>query len=476
MQFASTGVRNAARNGSNAIVHHGGHNRSGGPTAANHPNKFIRATNLFCAPHIPSIPTLPRDPHYKLFSASKNLLQRFFEHLTAPGLRVPPYIAEVQYYSARSLHGTSLRGSRIQNGLSLPVRYALRSYALQRQANMFLPGGPGPIPLRSGGIAQVGLGSARTFSTTRPIFQQIAQNIPIAGRSLYEIDWDLETRKEYERICLSRTITSKQTRKAPTILKASEMCNYVVATPDKENDAATFRRDIEHYFTSIENPLVSTYLFVPLAPTPTARLPLCPDPFLSRNQEPTLLSPFSSVGILHTSHATHALRVSTLFTRLDQANVWSSGAVHCSAYSQGRAHQRLSSKQEGSDDGGEGVCTILKIEFKGWLQCEVRSIIGESGTGWCILEEVISPEEAPDVYSDSDSLASSVVEDHLFFGETSARQFASIAFDPADSFILPILDVSANSSPTSSSPGSLSAARVLSKIPLEVETDPWMDD
>lgn len=492
MQYASTGVRNTARKGSNTLVH-GGHNRHGGTAPANattksiHTSSFLRS--VLHAPHLPSIPALPpRDPYYKLFSASKNFLQRFFAHLTAPGLRAPAYLAEVQNYSARSLHGTALRGATIQNGLSFPVRNSLRSHALQRQANMFLPRGPGPVPPRCGGVAQVGLGVARNFSTARPIFQQIAQNVPIAGRALYEIEWDLETTKEYQRMRLAGQNGVKKVTKTHSMLKASENVKKhksSVVAEDKENkvhNTVTIKEDIEHYFPFVETPLVTTYLFVPLAPTPTARLPLPSDPLASPriNWEPALLPPLSFIGSFHASHSTHALRVSTLFTRLDQANVWSRG-VHCSAYSQGRVHQRQHLKHEETDNGGEGVCTILKIEFKGWTQSEVRSVIGESGTGWCMLEEVFSTEElAEEEDCSDDSLASSVLGDHSIFSDVSSEQpgesIESTTFDPTESFILPTLDMSSNFSAPTSFTGLGSTEGVLSSIPLEMESDPWVDE
>ncbi|KAJ7744661.1 hypothetical protein B0H16DRAFT_1727223 [Mycena metata] len=45
-------------------------------------------------------------------------------------------------------------------------------------------------------MTHVGLGTARNFSSGRPLFQQLADNVPIADRAFYEADWDLDPPKE----------------------------------------------------------------------------------------------------------------------------------------------------------------------------------------------------------------------------------------------------------------------------------------
>ncbi|KAF8910989.1 hypothetical protein CPB84DRAFT_1763070 [Gymnopilus junonius] len=473
MLYASQGLRNAARKGSSALIH-GGHNGPGGNTSANPSTHWPGALRAY-APSTPfnfsfNLQSIrPRNPSHKLFSASKNALQRFFTHLTAPGLRLPTQLSEAYGIGARSLH-QPLRGSGIQSGLSLSTRHALTNNALRRQAHTFLPQVP-TFPARCGGVTQVGLGTARNFSSARPIFQNLAQNVPVAGRALYEIDWDIEMRKGQEKMRLGPRKSSKKFRKMKEMMKPTKKVSKQrdSALSEKENvftEVAAGHEDIERYFPAPVVAPVTTYLLIPLAPTPTSHHPL--NPVMSR-REPTLVPPLSDLGSLHASHSTHALRLNALFTRLDQANVWACGNVHYSAYSQGDAYQRRGSKANAnnSDQNQEGVCTILKVEFVGWTKAEVRGVIGESGSGWCMLEEVYQ-DEVPaeeEELSDFDSLSS---------GSSSANSGLGLEddqlFDPAQSFIMPSVDLS------SSSPEPGHSKSLLVSIPAEMERDPWADD
>ncbi|KJA27341.1 hypothetical protein HYPSUDRAFT_63024 [Hypholoma sublateritium FD-334 SS-4] len=478
MQHASAGVRNASRKGPNTLLHHGGFNGPGSGTA----NKSIHTSNhLQTNLHVFRPPLPPRNPAHQLFSASKNFLQRFFTHLTAPGLRAP-HIHNAQNYSSRSLHGTSLRGSTIQSGLSLPVRNSLRNHAIHRQANVFLPRGPGPVPPRCGGIAQVGLGIARNFSTARPIFEQLVQNVPIAARALYELDFDMDTKKaiNHMRLKTRGSVTKKASKSKPML---QENTAKRPSVDDEEHHDANAQNgiaiedDIDRYFASAPT-VVTTYISVPLAPTPTSRAPLPADPVLipATSKAPSLLPPLSFLASLHASHSTHALRVDTLFTRLDQANVWARGGVRCYAYSQGLAYRRPDSERHDDERGAEGVCTALVIEFKGWTKNEVRSAIGESGTGWCMIEEVCGS-DCEDY--DSDSLSSSILDDHTP-SETSAlspwADVESPVINPAESFILPSLDMSLVASESMLSASHLEDNAMRPSIPVEMEIDPWIDE
>ncbi|KAF9535287.1 hypothetical protein CPB83DRAFT_745085, partial [Crepidotus variabilis] len=189
-----------------------------------------------------------------------------------------------------------------------------------------LPRAPTPAPPRFGGVAQVGLGAARNFSTGRPIFQQLAENVPIAGRALYQVDWDLETQKEQVKMRAIIRSRSKGVPKSKEMLKPSSPEVIESSKPQsttKETtqvvEQTTVEQEFDHYFSQDQRALVTTYLLVPLAPTPSARMPLQLDPDVS-TRDPSLLPPLSYLGAMHADHSTHALRVSTLFTRLDQAN------------------------------------------------------------------------------------------------------------------------------------------------------------
>jgi hypothetical protein len=203
-------------------------------------------------------------------------------------------------------------------------------------------------------------------------------------------------------------------------------------------------------------------LLIPLAPTAL--------PFRSESyQEPKLL-PY--IGSLHETHTTHSLRVSSLFTRLDQANVWARG-VRCSAYSHGRAHRKQVEASE------EGVCTILEVEFVGWSKAEVRGIIGESGTGWCVLDEVLHEEDERltdvETLSPGSSIGEQILNESLtpdIFGGSGVEMT-----NPSESFIIPTLDFSSNfnSSPSSLSLDSPSNDH-FTTVPSEMANDPWVDD
>jgi len=488
MQYASQGVRNAARKGSNALVHHTGYNGPGGGTAANSTSRSIHISGHAWGaargvPHPPSatINTLeairPRNPPHKLFSTTKNFLQRFYTHLTTPGFRTPTHLTQTLQFGARSLHNTPLRGNTIKSSLPLPAREALRNNALHRQANTFLPRGPNPAPPRFGGVAQVGLGTARNFSTGRPIFQHLAENVPVAARALYEVDWDVEMRKEQARMRRGAHGAAKVIPKSQEMFKPVEKAPKLKSS--EKRSTVSFTEEIEHYFPTIEVAPVTTYLLIPLAPTPTARLPLPLDPMSTPAlgfMEPTLLPPLSELVSLHASHSTHALKVSTIFSRLDQANVWSRGGVHCSAYSQGPSYHRQASKDEGAETAEEGVCTILKVEFVGWTKAEVRGIIGESGSGWCVLEEV-RHEEEDEGMSDMDSVYSGAFDDQIMFTGGFNSPSPEL-IDPSQSFVLPTLDFSASfvSSATSSPSCRSSSESIFASLPSEFEDDPWVED
>jgi hypothetical protein len=483
MQYASQGLRNTARKGSSALVH-GGHNGPGGGTATNTQTRSIHLFSpirssgqaaLHVPPFLPS-GSAPRNPANRLFSVSRSLFQKFFTHLTAPGLKAPIHLRD-----SHPLHTSVLRGSTIQSRLSTAVRHSLRSNALQRQANMFLPRGPGPVPPRFGGVAQVGLGMARNFSTGRPIFQNLAENVPVAVRALYEADLDLELKKRNSRKCLMAPSGVKKVKKTNEMIKPIQKSSKRQAFANVEPNPAELLDETEHYFSTAAVTPVTTYLLIPLAPTPTSRIPLPPDPLPHRSgpfQEPKLLPPLSYIGSLHTSHTTHSLRVSTLFTRLDQANVWARG-VRCSAYSQGHAHRKRRRADE-SDAIDEGACTVLKVEFVGWSKAEVRGVIGESGTGWCVLEEVLHEED--EGLADMESLSSGLSDEEQISNESLGTFGGSDAemSDTSDSFIIPTLDFSSSfnsSSPSSSPPSHNSPSNDLfTTIPSEMENDPWVDD
>ncbi|KAF4614479.1 hypothetical protein D9613_003109 [Agrocybe pediades] len=475
MQHASQAVRAGYRKVSNGLVHNSGLNGPGSTssqTRSIHLSGQIRGVSSTVNPPTFTLQSVrPRNPPNKLFSASKNFLQRFFTYLTTPGFRVPVHSPLYADIGARSLH-LGLRNPTIQNGLSFASRQALKNSTLQRQATMYLPGGPPHVRPPFGGVAQVGLGSARNFTTSRPIFQNLAQNVPIAARALYQADCETELLKKKQHMHRLTRKSATKSKKSKKVLepKTSHIRNPSVAqeanvASNDEIFTPFSEQDMDRYFPHVHNASVTTYLLIPLAPTPSHRLPLDPDPGVT-SRDSYLLPPLAHLGALHNDHSNHSLKVSTVFTRLDQANVWEAGGVRCSAYSQGSSHHRRSSEKDGSLVDDEGVCTILKIEFEGWTKAEVRGVIGESGSGWCVLEEVYHQQEFPEIFDTPDAVSptSSTLSSPRAWNDTLSATNANddALVDPASSLILPTLDLSTL--------GDASAS-----IPAEMEMDPWND-
>lgn len=68
-----------------------------------------------------------------------------------------------------------------------------------------------------------------------------------------------------------------------------------------------------------------------------------------------------------------------------------------------------------------GLCTVLRVEFRGWTEAMVRDVMGDAGRGWCRVVEM---------------------EDYDFEDERS--RCVSPEVDPAASVVLPTLDFSAS--------------------------------
>ncbi|KAL1703874.1 hypothetical protein EV121DRAFT_207072 [Schizophyllum commune] len=344
-----------------------------------------------------------------LFERSRAFMNNLVAHLTAPGIGAKPhgpYVGHGYHQAARA---------PIHSGYSLPLRTALARPALSTPAT-FLPRAPG-VP-RS--IAQVGLGTARNFSTARPIFQSLAENVPVATRALIEAGPDTRHTKHraQARKMAKQDKENGRAFRAPGFEKQQKKLT-------KEEKVAKKEQAMKLYFAAPSQPAVVTQLLIPLAPTPTERVPLAPSTTLAET-----IMPLMEVASVHATHGSHRMRVASLFDRLDGARVWDRG-VSCSAYSQ------LA--------GVSGVCTVLKVEFVGWTKAEVRSVIGESGTGWCVLEELETAAGAdPTSNDDMSGYDSDVLEPDLDLSSPST-------IDPSQSFVLPTLDFSSSFAATAHS-------------------------
>jgi hypothetical protein len=305
----------------------------------------------------------------------------------------------------------------IENNLSLPVRHALS----MRMGAARLP--RPPVVPRS--ITQVGLGTARNFSSGRPIFQSIADkmyNIPVASRAFLEADLDVRT-KDDRNLALKLKRARRKSKKRSRPACAGNKVHFHPAATRPTVAAAETEAEFGKYFVP-QVPDVSTTLLIPLAPTPTTRVPLAHTFAYDRHP----LVPFLELSALHIDTERHASRVRVLFEQLDAAQAWDKGAT-CETL------------------GGARGASVLRVRFAGWSAHAVRGILGEAATGWCVLEEERAddeecggsePEEAALSMSMSD--VGSPVAPDLGLAELNLNS----AIDPAYSFVLPTLDFSAS--------------------------------
>ncbi|GJE87976.1 hypothetical protein PsYK624_040590 [Phanerochaete sordida] len=364
--------------------------------------------------HTPAITPRPARPTTTsvqvIFKQARTFLSTVVGHLAAPGTFAPPtHIAN----SSRSLLETAHRFPSIQQRLPPATRFAL-SRPLGAPC---LPRAPA-VPRN---MFQVGLGTARNFSSARPLFDNIAQNVPVAGRAFWQADWDMQLQKEKERLRMKKHQKKEQSKARKAMLQPVRAARQAAAAEVAESAAAEAetRAELDRYFPAPVVAEVVTYLLIPLAPTPTSRLPLAVAPSVHTSHHPLL--PLSHLAAMHHEHSTHSLRVSTVFARLDVAHVFEEPGVSTSAYGD-----------------PSGLCTVLEVRFAGWSEARVRSVLGEAGTGWCILEEVRESDH-------SDLSTETGMEDALSEASfnTGVNSPLEASIDPSASFILPTLDFSA---------------------------------
>lgn len=271
-------------------------------------------------------------------------------------------------------------------------------------------------------IAQVGLGTARNFTTGRPIFQNIADkihNIPVASRALLEAGLDTRMKDDDSARAFKAEKKHKKRSSPESLVRPNKVEFHPAATAAtrRGDDQSAVVAEFDEYFVPPRVPDMSTTLLIPLAPTPTARVPLSHT--LSYDRHP--LVPLMELSALHVDTERHASRVKALFEQLDAAQVWDKGAT-CEAF------------------GGVRGAAVLRVHFSGWSAHAVRGVLGEAATGWCVLEE----ERADDIGDDELDAAMSDVDsapDYPGLAELNS----SSPIDPAYSFVLPTLDFSASS-------------------------------
>ena len=357
--------------------------------------------------------SFPQAPHHasssfsqRLFSQTKTAVGRYFALLTAPA-RVGVTTTPGSFRNVAHLAKSNV--PPIQQTFSVQAKQAIgRPFGAYR-----LPKAPGFTP-RS--VSQVGLGTARSFHSSRPLFQNLVENAPISLRAFTEADWELETNGKQP----VKVVKKKETSK---VKKTKELAKPI---EKKVQPVSETQVEFDHYFAT---PTVEsvTNLLVPLAPTPSSRQPLPPTP------SPSLI-PLSILLDVHASHELHSLRVSSLFSRLDAAGVWVDPRVSCSVYGD-----------------PSGLASIMKIEFKGWTKAQVRAVLGEAGKGWCLMEELgveDLPESAPlsPVLSGMSTPFSGCSTPPLWFDEEDSLAgdlyHPESDIDPSNSLVIPSLELS----------------------------------
>jgi len=392
--------------------------------------------------HVPPRP--PGPPHPTVVSRFQNLVRWAARQITA----APNTSAKVPI--PRNASRLAPRPATIAQQLSLPTRFAL-SRPMGAQSLLHLR--PAPIPRT---MMQVGLGNARTFATTRPIFQNLVENVPVAARAFCEVGWDVKASPPKRK--MKRENKSKKTKL------------------EKENKPLR-EADFAHYFAPAAAPAptasedVMTYLDIPLAPTPTGHVPLAAHPM------PTPLLPLSELAQMHATHDKHRIRVASLFRRLDAARVWERGA------------------EMQAFGNGDGLCTVLRVRLPGWAAADVRRLVGDGTKAWCTVLEVradrgrTTEESSPTrSLSPVDSLASNPWTRSPSPVPSPPAQMSLAGIENA-AFVMPTLDFSsiflAHATHTPPSPSTIQSeddvfstvyTRMLSDADSDVESLAFSDD
>ena len=175
---------------------------------------FRRLSEQTRSIHIPRRIISPSSPS-NLVHRTRTLVTQLITQFRAQGVPVHRFI-----HSSPS----------IRQSLSLPARIAL-SRPLRAPC---LPSAP-RIP---GSVTHVGLGTARNFSTGRPIFQHLVQNVPVAGRAFYEVDWDLKLREE-----------SSKNRKPKNTHRKAKLADKLTRLPEhiSTSTSTTTDEEVQHY-------------------------------------------------------------------------------------------------------------------------------------------------------------------------------------------------------------------------------------
>ncbi|KDQ06628.1 hypothetical protein BOTBODRAFT_181392 [Botryobasidium botryosum FD-172 SS1] len=348
----------------------------------------------------------------------------------APGLLIRNIIARLlpipaPIRSAAPAHARSLHSSR----LALPApSLPFTARASLRTPTLFIPRGPVVV---SRSTTQVGLGHARTFCSGRPLFQNLVQNVPIAGRAMWEADWELKVKKDTGR----KRFLSPQADEPKVRGEMLKPRNTSIQVSQPESN---IQRDLERYFPAPKF-TVTTYLIVPLAPNSRAPLPHNSSLLASVEDHPLL--PIPIIARLHSDHTIHSHRVTSLFRRLDQARVWDRG-VHSESYGYPQDYR------------DEGAVQYIKLVFPGWTREDVKAVLGTAGEGWCDIQTVHHQSLYDDDYESDSNATDSPPPSPTLLPSVAALSLALPTLDFSASFMAS-LDSSELTLSSSTSPSAL---------------------
>lgn len=367
------------------------------------PNINPSQVNASRAIHIPTSTLQNRISPASLKQSARTLLSRFFSHITPN-----PNAAPIRLLSRAAYNTSAPAHATIKQSLSLPARFAL-GVGPKPLGTPFMPRSP---VLVSRSVANVGLGTARNFSSARPVFQNIVQNVPVAARAFCEVDLNdvgsktgVRARRGTARHVIkaqkkqsSKLEKTKRTPLSPATISALIEESLSRSREFEETDEMLA---YSHYFSVAPEEPFTTTLVIPLAPE-GARAPLPPDPFTST---------YDIITDTHIAYSRHSIRVAALFRRLDAANVWERGA-QCIAMGEGE----------------EGVARKLLVKFDGWSEDTLRGVLGEAGTGWC---EVVCVPKYPALRYGGEFVMPAVDSQYLF-SSGYASHFLSGTTTPVD--------------------------------------------
>lgn len=230
----------------------------------------------------------------------------------------------------------------IHNRLSMSSRMAL-------SRPLKAAGMPRP-PMIPRPMHEVGLGTARKFSSQSG-FQHIVQsNTSITARAFWEADWDLKAAEE-------RKVAVKARRSQSRSPKSTKKASRCAGT--------RFSDEMSIYFPEPSEPAVTTFLQIALAPTPTNAMPPV------ATDEPIYLLPLRAILNNHTTFQARAQDVAAIFEMLDANHVWDNN-VNVESWGDTR-----------------GLCVELRIKFRGWPEERVRQLLGSLvDIPGCSLQEV----------------------------------------------------------------------------------------